>query len=151
MNATIGKPRRDEQGRVGVAVHLHLESGGWDAHPSFVTHGMLPESVKAERDRLAAVHDRKAAKLTELRQLVGSSIGHGFTITDATILTAGPSHELLCRATDGQQRIEIRTHFNDPFEVPSDLILAMRALANGAAARRLDDERHAAAIARLLT
>jgi hypothetical protein len=120
VNVTVGKPRRDEHGRDGVAVHLHIEEGGWDGHYSFTTHGMPAAAVAVEKDRLLARHGRKAAKLTDLSSLVGRHLPAGWTITDATVRDRGHGCELLCRAKSvSGERVEWAEFFDDPEHLPN--------------------------------
>lgn len=146
VNTSVSKPRRDVHGRAGVTVSLHLESGGWDGHYAFHTHGMLPDSVKREQDRIVALHDRRAAKLTDYSSLIGLVLPNGFKITDATVSSAGDQFDVFCRATDGDAAIQIVRRINDPQHAPtaSELFLLMRAKA---VAGISDDNRAAAHVA----
>ena len=122
MTTHIGPPSIDKSGQHGVAVHLHLEAGGWHGSYRIATHGRSADWVAAEHARIVEWHSRKAAKLTELQSLVGMTIAGGFVIMDATVRDRGHGCELICRALfAGPPSVPLRMveFFDDPSHVPS--------------------------------
>lgn len=116
MTITLGSPSLDRENRPGVVARITTDAGGWRGVYHLPTHGLSAEEVSAERDRLEAWHERKAAKLTELNVLIGQHIG-AFVITDATIRNRGHGCEVVCRARSGAKVIEYREFFDDPAHV----------------------------------
>lgn len=116
MTITIGSPSRDREGRHGVVARLTTDAGGWHGVYHLPTHGMSADEVSAERDRLEAWHERKAAKLAELNVLIGQRLG-AFVITDATVRDRGHGCEVVCRARSEATVIEYREFFDDPSHV----------------------------------
>ena len=113
----IGTATLNRRGEVGARVHIFTESNGFHGAYAFQSHGKSLDAVTAERDRIIARHERKATRLADLANLIGS-VHSGYVVTDATVRDVGATGcELLVRARGGRDRAEVRIPYDDPAHV----------------------------------
>lgn len=158
IRSEIGKPSRDSRGRRGVRVVLSIASEGWHGHYRIDTHGRTHEEIVAERDRILAHHEKKAARMQGFaHQHFRRDVEHGgsaFEVRDCLIVERGSDVllKLILRDRETGERLVIEEFRATVNALPGDEEIRemMQTRAAAHVEERARAEEHAERITRLL-
>lgn len=123
MRTHVGKAFRDRRGRLGARMTVDLTAHRVSAVYHIPTHGLTPEQIVAERTRIAAEHEKRAARYVGFASLRGQKIRHGSTqgeIEHCTIRRRGTDVELhVILRVDGA-RMRVTRAYPSTDAVPSN-------------------------------